>query len=104
MPTPVTAAAPQSGSPIQRTAVSRTILYFLTFIFLGMVKPSLGPTLPDLEGQTGSTVSEISILFTAGAISNLFGAVVVGRLYDRFGGHLVMPRFLHQVAFSCALL
>jgi len=102
MPTPAIAAAPQSGSPIQRTVVSRTILYFLTFCLLGMVKSSLGPTLPDLEKQTGSTVSEISILFTARAIGNLFGAVVVGRLYDRFRGHTLIAIELVLMAVGLA--
>ena len=92
------ATEPQTRSPIQRTAVIRTRLHFLTFIFQGMTKSSLGPTLLGLQKQTGSTVSEISILFTARAIGNLLGAIVVRRLYDRLRGHTLIAIELVLIA------
>ena len=54
----------------------------------------LGPTLPGLAAQTGSGLSQISILFSARAFGYLVGSVATGRLYDRLSGNRVMAVML----------
>jgi FHS family Na+ dependent glucose MFS transporter 1 len=57
---------------------------------LGLVVAILGPTLPYLAEQTGRDLSGVSILFTTRSLGGLIGALVAGRLYDRFRGHPIM--------------
>jgi len=40
--------------------------------------------------MTGSSMSQIAVLFTARALGNMSGAVVSGMLVDRFPGHRVL--------------
>jgi FHS family Na+ dependent glucose MFS transporter 1 len=51
---------------------------------------SLGPTLPGLARQTGSTLEGISWLFMSGSFGFLLGALLGSRLYDRFEGHRIV--------------
>jgi len=41
-----------------------------------------GPTLMDLEENTGSTVGQISLIFTSRSVGYLFGSIVGGVLFD----------------------
>lgn len=68
---------------------NQTIAYFASFISLGMATASLGPALPHLAENTGSLISEVSILFSTKSGGYLLGSIVGGRLYDRIPGHLV---------------
>jgi MFS transporter, FHS family, Na+ dependent glucose transporter 1 len=61
----------------------QTSAFYISFIALGLVLASLGPTLPGLAGQTQSSLSQISILFTVQALGLLIGNFLSGRLYDR---------------------
>lgn len=61
----------------------QTSAFYVSFIALGLAFASLGPTLPSLAGNTGSTLGQISILFTAQSLGLLIGNFVSGRLYDR---------------------
>jgi FHS family Na+ dependent glucose MFS transporter 1 len=54
----------------------------------------LGPSLPRLAENTGSTTSQISILFTASSGGYFLGSVLGGRLYDRFAGHPILAALL----------
>lgn len=67
-----------------------TFGYFLSFIGLGLVCASLGPTLPALAAQTNSKIQQISFLFTARSFGYLTGSFVGGRLYDRFSGRILL--------------
>ncbi|MFY0665313.1 MAG: MFS transporter [Natronospirillum sp.] len=67
-----------------------TITYFLMFIGIGMIGGILGPALPFLAEQSGSTMSQIAILFTARALGNMTGSVISGFLLDKFKGHRVL--------------
>jgi FHS family Na+ dependent glucose MFS transporter 1 len=69
---------------------NQTAAYFLAFITLGLATAALGPALPYLADQTGSELSQISILFTAKATGYLLGSLIGGRFYDRLPGHRVM--------------
>ncbi|TDO97413.1 MFS transporter [Marinomonas balearica] len=65
----------------------RTSTYCLMFIACGAVSGMLGPCLIYLAHLSNSTVTGISVLFTARGIGNILGALVAARMYDRFTGH-----------------
>lgn len=79
-----------SPTPQQTSPWRPTITYFLMFIGIGMIGGILGPALPFLAEQSGSTMSQIAILFTARALGNMLGSVVSGYLLDNFKGHRVL--------------
>jgi len=84
-------SGPPSASLRDRTArLLKTFGYYASFIALGLVSASLGPTLPALAENTGSPLSQISILFAARSSGYLTGSLIGGRLYDRISGHPVM--------------
>lgn len=76
--------------PIENRHWRPTMTYFLLFVGIGMMGGILGPALPFLAEQTGSTMSQIAILFTARALGNIVGSVVSGHLLDRTQGHRVL--------------
>lgn len=72
----------------------------MAFIVLGIVTASLGPTLPGLAAQTGTQLSQISILFTTRSLGYLMGSFLGGRVYDRARGHPIMGAALVLVAMA----
>jgi MFS transporter, FHS family, Na+ dependent glucose transporter 1 len=70
--------------------MTRTILYFLAFISLGLVSGSLGPTIPALAARTASRMHEISGLFLIRSFGTMAGAMFIGRFYDRIAGHRLL--------------
>jgi len=70
--------------------IASTTLYYLSFIVLGLVHASLGPTLPYLAESTGSTLKAISILFTLRSLGYLFASLGGSRFYDKIRGHLIL--------------
>ncbi len=62
----------------------------------------LGPALPELRHQTGSTVGEMGIVFSAQSLGGLIGSIVAGRVFRRFGGRHLMAVSLG--AFAVAIL
>lgn len=81
-----------------------TIGYFLTFISLGLTVSALGPTLPSLAVQTGTSLSGISLLFVARNLGFMAGALLFGRLYDRLPGHRLMVLSLMFISLSMAVV
>lgn len=81
-----------------------TAAYFVAFIVLGIVTASLGPTLPGLAAQTGSLLSQISILFTTRSLGYLMGSFLGGRWYDRVKGHPLMGGALVWMAAALSLI
>lgn len=77
---------------------SITAAYYLSFIIIGMATAIMGPTLPDLAQKTGSSLGNMSILFSTRSIGYLIGALMVGRLYDRGAGHRLMATMLFLTA------
>lgn len=71
-----------------------TLLYYALLITLGLAGSLLGPAIPTLQGNTGSTTESIAWIFTAKASGGLGGAFLLGRLYDRFSGHRLMAVIL----------
>jgi len=57
---------------------------------LGMGVATFGPTLGGLAAHTGSTLAQISIVFTARSFGYMIGSIIGGRLYDRMRGHPVI--------------
>ncbi len=60
----------------------------------GFRPPPWDPTLPGLAEQTRSTLSQVSILFTARAFGYLLGSLLGGRLFDRLPGQRLMAGML----------
>lgn len=79
-------------------AMTLTLSYYAAFIALGLSSAVLGPTLLGLAEQTGSTLSQISYLFTARALGYLGGSLLGGRLYDRLPGNRTMAGALLVLA------
>ncbi len=84
--------------------MTRTILYALTFVALGLTTASLGPTLPALAEFTHATTSQISWLFVARSTGTITGALVLGKLYDRGAGHPLLAGALFMAAATLALV
>lgn len=72
--------------------------YYIGFVALGLVGAVMGPTLLGLAAHTGSTLGQISFLFTARALGYFGGSLIGGRLYDRLPGHRVMAGVLAVIA------
>lgn len=82
--------------------LSTTIGYYIAFIGLGLVTASLGPTLPGLAENTHSLLSEIGFLFATRSIGYFAGAILSGRLMDRFPGHPIVAGMLIVMALLVA--
>lgn len=83
---------------------SQTIGYFGAFLILGMGIAAIGPSLPSLAKQTGSTLSQISLVFSTSAAGYLLGALASGTLFDRLPGHWVLGGVLALMAGMAALI
>jgi FHS family Na+ dependent glucose MFS transporter 1 len=83
---------------------NQSIGYFIAFIMLGMGMAVLGPSLPTLAKNTGSSIAQISILFTASSAGYFVGSVFGGRFYDRFSGHPIMGILLGFIALGFVLI
>ncbi|MEO6469307.1 MAG: MFS transporter [Acidimicrobiia bacterium] len=76
--------------------------YFGAFLGLGVALSFVGPALPELRRQTGSTIGEMGWVFSAQSVGGLLGSVVAGRVFRRFGGRHLMAVSLG--AFAVAIL
>ncbi|MFN2235962.1 MAG: MFS transporter [Anaerolineales bacterium] len=83
---------------------NQAIGYFSAFIVLGLGMALLGPSLPRLAENTGTTISQISILFTASSGGYFVGSVLGGRLYDHYAGHPIMAIVLGIMIVGIALI
>lgn len=96
------AASPSGFRALSATARRQTLTYFATFVCLGMVVASLGPTLPSLLEQTSTTVANISLLFVARSLGHLLGAFFSGAIYDRVPGHTLLAVMALMMAAAMA--
>ena len=87
-----------------QSRLSITIAYYITFIALGFVVASLGPTLNRLAENTQSTISQISFLFTAKALGFILGSLLGGYLYDRVPGHPIMASVIILTAIGLCFI
>ncbi|MDA0335641.1 MAG: MFS transporter, partial [bacterium] len=86
-----------------RDRLWRTCAYYCAFIGLGLVLSSLGPTLPALAALTRVSLSALSTVFVARSGGYLAGAMLGGRLFDRFPGHPLMASMLAAMALTMVL-
>src|SRR5215510_13550541 len=84
--------------------MSKTILYSLAFIALGLGSGALGPTLPALAAQTNAEMKQISNLFIARSFGTMIGSWLIGRFYDRKAGHPLLASSLLAAAATLALM
>ncbi|WP_191601729.1 MFS transporter [Marinomonas algicola] len=61
----------------------RTATYCSMFIAAGLITGVLGPSLIYLSNLVSASVTEISTLFVARSVGNMFGAIIAGRVYDK---------------------
>ncbi len=92
------------AQPNQPAARPLTAAYYLSFVNLGLILAVLGPTLPYLAEQTGTQLSQVSILFSARAFGAISGALLSGRLYDQRAGNRLVALALLTFAVSLALI
>jgi FHS family Na+ dependent glucose MFS transporter 1 len=71
-------------------AFRRSVGYFALFMCGGLDMAVIGPTLPNLAGQTGSTLGEIGMIFFLGAGGVSLGILLGGWTLDRTSGRLVL--------------
>lgn len=81
----------------------RAIAYYAMFIAMGLAVAALGPTLPGLAANTGSTLSAISILFTMQALGSLVGSLSSGHWYDRAPAHVLLASVIIVLSLMLAL-
>ena len=81
-----------------------TAAYYLGFILLGMGGAITGPLLVDLAAQTGSELSQISVIFTTGSLGYFVGSTLGGQLYDKYPAHRLMAIMLLLSAGVTALV
>jgi FHS family Na+ dependent glucose MFS transporter 1 len=73
-----------------RQTVVLVSTYFLAYIMLGMTGATLGPSLPYLAGNVGTSLRGISSVFIAHRLGYMSGSFGGGRLYDRVAGNRLM--------------
>jgi MFS transporter, FHS family, Na+ dependent glucose transporter 1 len=71
-------------------AVRRSTGYFVLFFCSGLDMAILGPTLPALAGQTGSTVGAMGMVFFLGAGGATLGTLLGGWIFDWAPGRIVL--------------
>lgn len=77
---------------------------FFAFVNLGLTVAMLGPALPYLARNTGSTLGAISYLFMVQNVGYLLGSFFSGRLYDRLRtGRLMGGAFLAMLPVLAAV-
>lgn len=98
--------AVSSPSEVQARSqrLAQTAGYCIAFVALGLVSASLGPTILGLAQRTGSTLSQVGILFTARSLGYLLGSFFGGRLYDRVAGHPIMGTVLLIMGLTMAVV
>lgn len=89
---------------MEKQKIPSTVLYYTSFIAMGISMAAIGPTLTDLAIATQASLGEISILFTARSLGSLIGSVGGGRLYDRMPGHRLMAAMIVGMALLSALV
>jgi FHS family Na+ dependent glucose MFS transporter 1 len=65
--------------------------YYATYVLLGLMLTSIGPSLDALRAQSGSSTETIALLFTANSLGYIAGSLLAGRLYARIAGHRILP-------------
>ncbi|HLV45090.1 MAG TPA: hypothetical protein VKY39_09040, partial [Aggregatilineales bacterium] len=70
---------------------SITIIFFISFIALGMTVPLLGVTVQDLAARFGVAIENAGQFQTAMSLGGVVSSLVAGRLYDRMNARRLLP-------------
>jgi FHS family Na+ dependent glucose MFS transporter 1 len=71
-------------------------------VALGLMSAALGPTLPALAGQVGSSPEALGVLFAARSLGYLLASLVIGPVYDRRAPHPILVGALLVIVASMA--
>ncbi len=93
-----------------RTPKATIILSCIVFISLGILTATIGPVLPDLAGNTLSSLEAVGAIFTAIFLGAFLAQIGCGTLTDKFGprpvlivGLVIMSAGMLGVTFSRSL-
>ena len=89
------------SSPLPHLA---TIVYYLSFIILGLTTAASGPSLLKLAEHTASGLDRISLIFVFGSLGYLVGSFLGGRAFDRLSGHKLMALTLLVLGTASVLI
>jgi MFS transporter, FHS family, Na+ dependent glucose transporter 1 len=81
-----------------------SIVYYLSFIVLGLLTAAEGPALPSLADNTSSSLDQISLIFVFGALGYLLGSLAGGQAYDRMPGHRLLAITLVAISLCASLV
>lgn len=79
-------------------------LYLTSFLLVGLALGILGPALSELRERSGAGIGGSGVVFVGQSSGYIIGAVVAGRLYDRFPGHRVFGGALVLLATGFAVV
>lgn len=79
-----------SALSTQPKRLQQTLVYFASYVVLGLILSVVGPTLPGLAGQTESTLGQISVIFAGNSLGIVVGSLLGGWLFDRHRGHPIL--------------
>lgn len=80
----------QQLSFTDNTSKKQTWLYFLSYMLLGAIIASLGPTLHYLAEHTQTPVGNMGAVFSFRSLGYLVGSFTIGRLFDKISGHKLL--------------
>jgi fucose permease len=94
------AVAAPTDVAARSTVTAPVVLYWLAFLTVGLSVSLLGPALSELRDRSGADIGSIGILFVGQSAGHIAGAIVAGRLYDRYVGHRVFAGSLFLLALA----
>lgn len=77
-----------------KITTAQTAAYYATFVLLGAMISSLGPTIPFLAGNVGVTLAVMGSMFAIRSVGYLVGSFSGGWLYDKLPGHRLLAGLL----------
>jgi MFS family permease len=80
------------------------ILYFASFLVIGLALSVLGPALTELRERSATGIGGIGVLFVGQSLGYVVGSFAAGRLFDKFDGHRVFAAGLCILGAGLALV
>lgn len=98
-----TALSPDIGHATEINPARQTAVYYVAFLFLGLIMMVLGATLPEIARRTNAGFDHISYSFLFRSMGFFLGALFGGRIYDRIKrGHRVLAAAIGTMALLSA--